>query len=169
MIRKVNAKNRIALIGTIDEVAYAVFSEELREYEKVKAKEVFVELSSGGGTAYDALAFYGRIRLSPCNVNILVTGLVASAAVLVLAAGDHRIMTKESWVMVHEDLAHKLTARVSELEKTARHLRRLEDQWNTLLADSTTLSSAGWAQLHKTETYLTPADCLRHGLIEEIV
>jgi len=166
---RINTKNRIAIIGAIDEGAYLSFSNTLREYEQKKCDTVFVELSSGGGTAYDALSFYSRIRLSPCHITIFVTGLVASAAVLVLAAGDRRIMTKESWVMVHEDQAHKLTARVSELEKTGRHLRRLETQWNNLLAAKTTLSAAGWGRLHKTETYLSPEDCLRHGLIEEIV
>ena len=167
--KKIKTANRIAIIGAVTEEAYAKFSEELRAFEKAKATEVFVEISSGGGTAYDALAFYSRMRLSPCHITVLVVGLVASAAVLVLAAGDKRLMTKESWVMVHEDQVSKLTARVTEIEKYGRHLRRMEDQWNRLLADSSTLSAAGWSQLHKTETYLTPEDCLRHGLIEEIV
>lgn len=164
-----NTKNLIQVIGTIDEAAYADFSLKLREFEKAKAKDVFVELASGGGTAYDALAFYSRMRMSPCTITILCTGFVASAAVLVLAAGDRRLMTKEAWVMVHEDQANKLTARVSELEKYSRQLRRLEDQWNKLLADSSRLSAAGWSVLHKTETHLSPEDCKRHGLIEEIV
>ncbi len=169
MIKKLKVKNIIQIIGSIDEEAFKSFSEELTAYEKAGAKEVTIELSSAGGHAYDALAFYSRIRLSSCDVQIIVYGLVASAAVLVLAAGDRRYMTSEAWVMVHEDSVHKMSAKVTEIEKFGRHMRVQEDQWNKLLEFSTKLSASGWSQLHKAETYMTAKDCLKHGLIEEII
>lgn len=167
--KKIMVKNIIQVVGGIDEESYQAFSAQLSEFEKNKAADIFVELSSAGGHAYDALAFYSRMRLSPCNVTVLAYGLVASAAVLVLAAGDRRLMAKEAWVMVHEDSVHKLSGKVTEVEKFGRHMRRLEDQWNRLMADRTKLSFEGWAALHKAESHLSADDCLRHGLIEEIV
>jgi ATP-dependent protease ClpP protease subunit len=160
---------RIQIIGAIDEVQFTSFSEALSEYEEAGTKRVRVELSSEGGNAYDALAFYSRMRLSPCEITVVAFGLVASAAVLILAAGDTRIMTRESWVMVHEDSVRKMSGKVTEVEKFGRHMRRLEDQWNRLLAKSSTLSAEGWGSLHKAETYLMPEDCLKHGLIERII
>ena len=169
MTKKIIMKNKIQIIGGIDEEMFRSFSEQLAEFEKAKATDVFIELSSPGGHAYDALAFFSRMRLSPCNITILAYGLIASAAVLVLAGGDKRLMTKESWLMVHEDTVHKLTAKVTEAEKYTRHMRKLEDQWNMLLAMKTRLSAAGWSSLHRAESYITPEDCLKYGLIEEIV
>ena len=159
----------IKIIGGIDEAAFKEFSEAIDALEKQsKTQPIDIELSSGGGSAYDALAFYSRLRLSPCHINIRTYGLVASAAVLVLAAGDVRAMTAESWVMVHED-STKLKGHVFELEREAKHMRRLEDQWNALLAKRTLVDAATWGGLHRATTYLSAAECLELGLIDKII
>lgn len=168
-VRKINTKNRIQIVGSIDEDMYREFSEKLHEFEAKKVRDVFVELSSVGGHAYDALAFYSRMRLSPCNITVLAYGLVASAAVLVLAAGDRRLMTKEAWVMVHEDSVHKFSGDVEEVEKAAKQLRVSEDQWNVLLEDRTGTVWSHWEKLHKAEVFLTAMTCLNLNLVQEIV
>lgn len=163
------AISEIKLVGTIDESLYISFCSQLDTLERAKTKTVHIMLSSAGGAAYDALAFYSRMRLSPCSFTVTVYGLCASAAVLVLAAGDYRRMTRESWVMVHEDQISKLTARVSSAEVQVRHARSMENQWNKLLSERTCTSMSQWAQLHKAERYLDPEDCQALGLIEEVI
>jgi ATP-dependent protease ClpP protease subunit len=70
--------------------------------------------------------------------------------------------------MVHEDQGSP-EGSVSEIEKAARQLRRMEDQWNVLMAKCTNLTEDSWAKLHNATTYLTPEDCLSAGLIDEII
>lgn len=154
------------IIGDINELAFENFSEELHEAEINKEKKVIVELSSSGGSAYDALAFYSRMKNSLVEIEVHVYGYVASAAVLVLAAGDIRLMAREAWVMVHEDSVQKLTAKVTDLETNARHMRRLEDQWNALLAKNSSADAVKWGDLHKRETHLSAYDCIHFGLVE---
>jgi ATP-dependent Clp protease, protease subunit len=158
----------IRIIGSIDEAAFKEFSEQMAALEDASRSPIKIILSSGGGSAYDALAFSARMRLSPCRLMVTAYGLVASAAVLVLASGSRRYMTKESWVMVHED-SDKLNGNVVELEREVAHLRRMEDQWAELLELCTDISAATWTKLHKETTYLTPAQCLKLGLVEEII
>lgn len=165
--------NRIAIIGEINTEAYLKFSDELYEIEnELKGKEEFgfveLELSSEGGSAELALAFSARIRTSPIAVYVKVYGLVASAAVLILASGDKRYMTKEAWVMVHEE-GLELEGDVSSVEKQAKHYRRLEDQWAYLLASMTTTGIQKWNELHKAETYLNAKQCLELGLIDKVI
>jgi ATP-dependent Clp protease, protease subunit len=159
---------KIYLCGDIDEAAYEEFSKQLTIYERQNCKVIDVELSSGGGTAMDALAFASRMRLSNCGIRVTAYGLVASAATLVLAAGDYRLMTKEAWVMLHED-SGKVKGSVSELEKQSKHLRRMEDQWNNLMASHTNVDTKTWAKLHKETIYLNPEQCLRMGLVDKII
>lgn len=161
-------KRIIRVIGTIDEEAYKIFSEQLSEFEDKPTLAVRMELSSAGGSAYDAIAFYERIRLSPCDVHITAIGYVASAAVLVLAAGDVRQMTENSWVMVHED-SGKLTGNTVELEREAKHMRRLETQWTNLLQSRTKKSSSSWGAMHKNTTYLNAHECKALGLVDEVI
>lgn len=163
----------IYISGTIDDDAYIKFSEELREQEKAKpdiTNTVGVTLISDGGSVYSALAFHDRIRSSPCTIRITGVGCIFSAATLILAAGDERRMTKNSWVMVHEDTAGvSRSTKVSPGEVEMWHARDLEDQWNAILEGLTNLSAAEWAELNKEVTYLTAADCLEYGLIDRIV
>jgi ATP-dependent Clp protease, protease subunit len=158
----------IRVIGTIDEVAYKTFSEELRALELASSLPITIELSSAGGVAYDALAFSGRMRNSPCDLVVKAYGYIASAAVLVLASGDKRYLAKEAWVMVHED-SGKIKGDVVTMEREVKHYRRMENQWATLLASLTDISADVWADLHKNTTYLCAGECLKLGLVDKLI
>lgn len=160
----------INLVGTIDEALFKSFTHQLEVFEAQGITDVNVLLSSAGGNAYDAIAFYDRMRLSPCDITITAYGLVASAAVLVLAGGFHRRMTANSWLMVHEDSTSKLTEKVKSAENHIAHMRRMEDQWNELLADSSgDTESDEWEMHADCETYFSAEECLKTGLIDEVV
>jgi ATP-dependent protease ClpP protease subunit len=161
---------KLTIIGEIDHDLYATFVAEMNELESLKAQTIEIELTSDGGDALVALAFYDKILQTKHKTIIVARGLVASAAVIILAAGDTRKMASSAWVMVHEDNpVFNEGAKVTEIEKEAKHARRLEDQWNSLMAEQTDIPAERWAMLHKNETYLTAAECLSLGLIEEII
>lgn len=165
----VKSDRLIRIVGTIDEASFKEFSEQLYAYEqKDNRLAVTIELSSGGGVAYDALAFGARMRNSPCDIIVKAYGFVASAAVLILAYGDARYMAAESWVMVHED-SDKLKGSVVDLERESKHLRCMERQWAFLLAARTKTLASKWATLHKDTTYLTAQECMDLGLVDKII
>lgn len=160
---------RIKIIGEINDEAFSSFLDEINDFEvSSKVKPVYIDLFSGGGDAHAALAFAARMRLSPCPLVVTAYGYVASAAVLVLASGTTRRMTKEAWVMVHEE-SGKISGDVVTMERETKQLRALENQWSELLSLRTDESDLTWTNLHKQTTYLTAYKCLDLGLIEEIV
>jgi ATP-dependent Clp protease, protease subunit len=163
---------KINIVGDIDETAYLAFVESLDGMLEIdETTDIFIELMSHGGDAMVALAFYDKIRSVKGKVTIHARGIVASAAVIILAAGDERIMSKNAWVMVHEDTVFvEEDARVSKVEANAKTARRLEDQWNTLLEERTKKTfREEWAVLHKSETHLSAKECLKLGLATRIV
>lgn len=164
---------KIYITSDIDNEAYTSFSKKLTKLELDKKninKPVEIELVSGGGETYAALAFYGRIKASLCQVNVTAYGLVASAATAILAAGEVRRMAKSAWVMIHEDSVEGIDGlSVSDIEREAAQARRLENQWSKLLSECTTTEYEDWVKLHKTEKFLTPEQCLKLGLIEEVI
>ncbi len=161
-------KRIIKIIGSIDEEAFRKISDELDDLENKPNEKISLYLSSGGGSVYDALAIAGRIRISPCLITITAYGLVASAAVLILAAGDDRRMTRESWVMVHEE-SGKIKGSVTEMEKETAQLRRMEFQWSDLLHGFTSTPADKWGELHRVTTYLSAQECLDLNLIDRII
>src|ERR1035438_446921 len=95
---------KLDIIGDIDFENFKEFSELLDALEsKNSGQPISIHLASHGGDAHAALAYAARIRLSKCEIIITALGNVASAAIMILAAGDRRIMTSESWAMVHEE------------------------------------------------------------------
>ncbi len=163
---------KINLIGDVDEAMYSHFVEELDGMVEIEGDktDIYIELASHGGDAMIAVALFDRIRLHQGIVTIKAIGPIFSAAVLILAAGDVRIMTKNSWVMLHEDtVVIDEDARVSQVEIHAKNARLLEDQWNKLLASKTKTSAEAWAQLHERESYLTADECKKLGLIDKVV
>lgn len=162
---------RIHIIGDIDEDLFARFDHSLSQCEAKKVKTVNVILSSPGGDSTIALAFHDRIKASSCTIHIICYGRAMSAAVLILAAGDTRRMAKNAWVMVHEDTSDLVEGhmRVREATKNINQHIILENQWNNLMAASTTTSPVMWARLHKAETYLTAQECLNLGLIDKVL
>lgn len=166
-MRRVSSR-RIHVIGNIGEESYREFSEKLAEFEQQSNTPIIVELNSGGGTAYDALAFSARMRNSPCDIIVHAYGLVASAAVLILAAGDKRLLARDAWVMVHED-SGKWKGSVTDIEREGKHYRNMENQWYRLLKDCTGTTAEVWQDLHKRSCYLTAQECLMLKLATELM
>lgn len=160
---------KIYITGEINEESFHAFCQELDSLEDTKG-DIDVVLNSSGGNALDAIAYACRMRLSPCAINISVFGLAGSAAVIILAAGALRKMTKESWVMVHEDTGSYKNLKTTDLEQQAFIARQLENHWCLLLQEFTGTTADTWRELHKQgDTWLTPQDCLKLGLIQEII
>lgn len=68
-------------------------------------KELEVVITSPGGHLFDALGLYGEIvglREKGVTVNTVGRGLLASAATLIFAAGEKRILNTATSVMVHK-------------------------------------------------------------------
>lgn len=160
------------IVGVIDEDAYLQFSAQLDVLERQKKiKSILVEVVSEGGSALVALAFVSRMRMSPIIINTLILGRAASAATLIAAAGAKRYMAKEAWAMVHEDTG-EVTGTVTHIEAEVKQLRRMEDQWNGLLAKFSKgkVDAEFWTRLNATgDVHLTPEECLRAGLVDYVV
>lgn len=165
-------KSRLYITGEINIEMYEKVSKFLLRQAAKGTETVDIRLSSEGGNVYDALAIYDSICSYKKNmeIEIVAIGLVASAATLILAAGSYRFMNPNSWVMVHEDsVEFSQDQKVSYIERAALHSRKLENQWNALLAKHTKLTAEEWAQINKHDTYLTADECLACGLIDEII
>jgi ATP-dependent Clp protease, protease subunit len=158
------------ITGEITEDSFVSFKKKVMNRLSENKKPIEVVLTSEGGDAYAALAYYDFITSVDVDIHICATGLVASAAVVILAAGDVRRMTRSAWVMCHEDQPEfEEEARVSQLERDIAHARRMEDQWNMLLAFESKINPREWARIHERETYLSAEECLNIGLIDEII
>jgi len=62
---------------------------------------ITIYLNSGGGDLTEAMAIYDMISNCKNYVRIIVVGQASSAASIILQAADERLMTENSYVMIH--------------------------------------------------------------------
>lgn len=166
---------RFYITGNIDNEKLQEFLEWLHEIGDSRNITRRIILSSDGGDNEASLAFYDVIKnYNSHNIPIEVfgIGLVASAAVLILAAGSKRVLGPNSWVMIHEETpggGYFKGANVSTIERSAKHLRRLEDQAYQILESVTRTPAEEWQELHEKETFLSAKECVKLGLVDEIL
>lgn len=158
----------IQIIGGIDHESFAEFDRQLTAIER-KLKKVHIKLMSDGGDAMAGIAFFDRIKASPLEITITAHGLVGSAAVLVFAAGDHRVMMPNSCLYVHEEGVNFEDLPVSHAKRELKRYVNVENKYNYLMASVSLLSTAKWQQLNEEDTYIKPELAQLWGICDEVL
>lgn len=89
-----------------DEIAADSICEAIKLLQEIENessnKPINIILKSEGGDCYDGFALYDKIRQSEYDIIITGTGIVASMATIVFLAGDTRILTENTRLMIHQ-------------------------------------------------------------------
>lgn len=103
--------NHIYFYDEVDEETQLIFfqlmSDCIREnlsqvYFKGGADPIIVHVNSPGGGAHCGLAIYDFMKNCGCPITTVVEGCAASAASFIFLAGERRIVTKDSCVLLHQ-------------------------------------------------------------------
>lgn len=158
-----------ATLRIYDEISYwGVSAEDLaNELAAIDAAEIEVQISSPGGDAFDGLAIYNALRIHPARITTRVDGLAASAASVIVQAGDHRVIVQSAQLMIHEAWGYTVG--------TADEMRQFADvleQQNEVMAEIYATRSGGdiehIRQMMAAETWFTDQKALDEGLVDEI-
>lgn len=73
-----------------------------RELAELRCDQIDVRLNSQGGDAWDGVAIYNALRTHPARCESYVDGVAASAASVVMMAGERVVMRRGTRAMVHD-------------------------------------------------------------------
>lgn len=131
--------------------------------------EIVLYINSYGGSVKEALGIYSQLRRHPAKVTAYVDGYAASAAAVILAAADHRIMGCNTVQMLHYPWAT--------VSGNAAQLRSIADDLDVLgvASEQAFLERAGdkldkktLQELMNAERYIDAQQCLELGLCDEV-
>ncbi len=133
-------------------------------------KPITVEIFSEGGDMDAGFAIVDSIRSSACEIRTVGIGSVMSAATLILAAGDYRITTRNTCIMVHlgkfevNGNRHELTrAEIPMIERTEKAYSRAFEEFTKKPVDY-------WDDKWKlSNVYLTAEEAKSEGVVDEIL
>lgn len=165
-----NADTGKAIVRIYDEIGYfGVTAEQFaREIEAITAPEIEVQISSPGGSVFEAIAIYNSLRSHPARVTTRVDGIAASAASLIVQAGDHRVMLGSSQMMIHDAWAMFIGS-ASEMREFADFLDKQCDVLARIYATRSGRPVEECRAIMAAETWLTDAEAVEAAMADEVV
>ena len=135
-------------------------------------KPIYLILSTPGGDVDAAFAIYDTIKgLNLCGheVYTVALGECFSAGTIVLQAGLKRLITTNTYLMIHEISSWNL-GKVSEQLETAQYLKEYQDRVFKILAERSKLGfRAIKRRCLRRNWWLPPEDALKYGFADEVV
>jgi ATP-dependent Clp protease, protease subunit len=165
-------KERIIFLGgTVTEpLANLVIAQLLfLEHEDPK-KDIKLYLNTPGGSVTAGLAIYDAMQYVKPDVSTICVGMAASMGAVLLSAGakGKRLALPNAEILLHQVMGGA-EGQAVEIEITARHILKIKDKLNQILAKHT---GQGIAKLEKDtdrDFYLTAAEAKEYGLIDEVI
>ena len=141
----------------------------LNRPEENQEDPLTVLLDSGGGDAYSMFSILDYIETLPVKVNMVARGRAMSAAAMLLSSTTGtRLASKRCTIMVHEGFTMQ-SGKASDIRAASKHVAKIEDMCNNMLADKTNKDAQWWQDNTKTDLYMTSEEALELGLIDEIL
>lgn len=166
-----NIEERVILItGEIGaDTVFEHVDASITALERESKQPITVRIYSGGGGLYEASAIVGRLTSSVCDIYTEGYGSIMSAAVLILACGDTRRISKYATCMHHEAATH-FYGKTAGLKEDIEQMEREEHQRAEWLAEFSKLSAEDWRAMGvKRDYYMTAEECLEAGIVDEII
>lgn len=130
--------------------------------------QINVHINSYGGEVAEGLAIYSALRRHKARVRTTCDGFACSIASVIFMAGDERLMSDASLLMIHN-------AWTSAWGVNAADLRKLADDMDTITSASksaymarVSITEDELTELMDAETWISPADAVDMGFATAI-
>lgn len=166
-------KERIIFLGgpIVDPVANAIIAQLLFLESEDEKKDIKLYVNSPGGSVPATLAIYDTMQYVKPDVATICIGMAASGAALLLSSGARgkRFALPNSEVLIHQVMAGGIGGQATEIEISARHVLRLKERLNQILAKNTGKPVAQVEKDTDRDYYMDTEEAKKYGLIDEII
>ncbi|EKE14433.1 MAG: ATP-dependent Clp protease proteolytic subunit [uncultured bacterium] len=165
-------KDRIIFLGTEidDDLANLIMAQILFLEAEDKEKDIQMYINSPGGLVTAGLAIYDTMQLVKCDVSTICIGQAASAAALLLAAGQEkkRYILPNSRVMIHQVMGGS-QGQATDIEIQTKELLRVKKQVNEILANHTKKSLSQIEKDTDRDCFLSAYEAVKYGVVDKII
>ncbi len=165
-------KDRIIFLGTpIDDgVANAIIAQLLFLESQDPKADIKMYINSPGGSVTAALAIYDTMQYVKPDVSTICVGMAASAAALLLAAGEKgkRMALPNSEVMIHQVMGGA-QGQATDIDIHARRILAIKDQLNKILAKHTGQKLQKVSQDAERDYFMTADEAKSYGVVDKVI
>jgi ATP-dependent Clp protease protease subunit len=164
-------KDRIVFLGGAidDDVANLVIAQLLFLESEDPKKDISLYINSPGGSVTAGLAILDTMNYVKPNVATVCVGIAASAAAVILAAGQkgkrHSLPNAE--VMIHQPWGGA-QGQAADIEITAKHIIATREKLNKILAKSTGQSLEKVAKDVDRDYFMSADEAKKYGIVDQV-
>lgn len=126
-----------------------------------------VRINSYGGEVAEGLAIYSLLKSHKHKVTTVCDGFACSAASVIFMAGESRIMTNSSLLLIHNAWSWA-SGDANSLRKQADDLEKITKPSLDIYKSVSNLDEATIKQMMDDETWITKEEALEYGFATEI-
>jgi ATP-dependent Clp protease protease subunit len=164
--------DRIIFLGCPinDEVANIIQAQLLFLDSNGADSDIMIYINSPGGEVYAGLGIYDTMQTIQSNVSTICTGIAASMASILLAAGTagKRSALPHSRVLIHQPMGGA-QGQASDIEITAREIVKLKNELYEVLSLHTGKKIEDIVKDADRDFWMTAEEAKNYGMIDEIV
>lgn len=163
--------DRIIFLGTgIDDYTSNVIQAQLLYLSSQEDSDISLYINSPGGVVYDGLGIYDTMQHIKCDVRTICTGMAASMASILLAAGTRgkRSALPHSRIMIHQPMGG-VQGQASDIEIEAKQILLLKDELYQILANHSNKSLTQIEKDADRNHWMTAKDAVEYGIIDSIL
>lgn len=132
------------------------------------AGQIDVYINSYGGEVAEGLAIYNALKRHKAKVVTHCEGFACSVASVIFMAGDERVMSNASLLMIHNAWTYT-QGNAQELRKEADDLDTITQASKNAYLERVNIDAAELSAMMDSEKWLDPAECLEKGFATAIV
>ena len=170
---------QIDIIGAIDSYSDANANNLRAQLETANGGDVTLNIASEGGSYFEGLTMASMISTYKGKTTAKGIGIVASAATVVFLAADEKILTKNSFFMIHSAWAGA-EGNAKEISKTVELLSKVDEQMvniytaqmeskGKLINNSIEDTKAYVKEMMQAETWLSAEEAVDYGFADYIM
>lgn len=165
-------KERIIFVsGGIDDTIATVVTAQLLYLEAENPKkEISMYINSGGGLVTSALAIYDTMQYIRPTITTLCIGQAASAASLLLSAGEkgNRFILPNARVMLHQP-SGGISGQAVDMARHAQEIVKLKRRLNEIYARHTGKPLETIEKTLDRDTFMTADEAQAFGLVDQVM
>ena len=155
--------------GIEDDMANLIVAQLLFLEAEDPKKDISLYINSPGGSVTSGLAILDAMNHVKPNVSTVVVGIAASAAAVILAAGEKgkRFALPNAEVMIHQPWGGA-QGQATDIEITAKHILATRDRLNKILAKASGQPLAKIEKDVERDYFMMADDAKKYGLVDTV-
>ncbi len=125
-------------------------------------------INSEGGEVFSAFSAVDRIKSSKVPVHSYVEGFCASAATLLSVCAHKRYIRKNGFMLIHQ-VRSGLWGSFAEFQDEIQNLELIMRYIKQIYLEHTKIPENDLIEILKHDTYLNADECVKYGLVDEVL